>query len=392
MNNIASPVNNRLLCIDVFRGITIFFMIVVNNPGSYRYIYWPLEHAAWNGLTPTDLVFPFFLFISGASIYFALSKKKEAGLEIGTLLMTILRRGIVIILIGILVHSLPGLYELKHFSWVNFFKYMRFPGVLQRIGLVYIVVSLLYLKVSAKTLNIIAFALLTAYYLMMAFVPVPGVGIPTYDPAMNLESWIDRIVLGSNHLYGSTYFWDPEGLLSTIPAISTGIFGLLAGQVLKSGVENATKLKYLIKNGTLYLIFGLLVSYFLFPSNKNLWSSSFVLITAGLACFLLATFFFVIDVRKSTFWTKPFVYYGVNSILIYIIVESMSTIFSYIQLPVTNMGRIKTMDPFSWIYQFIFLPLFSSPYFSSMVWALVYASLYFPLLWFFYRKKIFLKI
>ncbi len=389
MENILPTPSNRLLCIDVFRGLTIFFMIVVNNPGNWKYVYWPLEHAEWNGLTPTDLVFPFFLFISGASIYFALSKRKENGLQMNSLITTILRRGFMIILVGIVVHALPAKYELKNFNWGNFFHNLRYPGVLQRIGLVYMIVSLLFLKLSSRNLKYIAFSILIIYYILMVWIPVPGIGAGNLEQALNLEAWVDRLILGSRHLYQNTYFWDPEGVLSTLPAISTAILGLLAGEKLKSKEENKIKLKYLFQNGLIYLSIGILASFFLFPSNKNLWSSSFVLITAGLACLVLSGFFYLIDMRKSKSWVNPFVYYGVNSILIYIIAESMSTVFSYVLLK-DHHG--KAIDIFSWIFLNVFQPNFSSPYTASMVWAITYSLLYLPLLWFFYRKKIFLKI
>jgi len=293
MDQARQPLIDRLLCIDVFRGMTIFFMIMVNNSGSGRFNYWALEHASWNGLTPTDLVFPFFLFISGASVFFALSKKKESGLNQNDLIKIIIRRGITIILIGILVHSIPGLQEIKHFSWYRFFAYMRYPGVLQRIGLVYMITSLLFLKLDLKTLKYLSFGFLILYYLLMAFVPVPGVGPANFLQATNLESWLDRAILGTQHLYQNTFFWDPEGILSTLPAISTGLLGLLVGSVLKSSMENIQKLKYLVQNGLIYLVLGILSSLFLFPSNKNLWSSSFVLITAGLACLILGLLFYL---------------------------------------------------------------------------------------------------
>jgi len=379
----------RLLCIDVFRGLTIFFMIMVNNAGDGRYVYWPLEHASWNGLTPTDLVFPFFLFIAGASIYFALSRRKAEGTQINALYWTILRRGLTIILIGIVLHSIPDYNDSKIFTWERFFTYMRFPGVLQRIGLVYIIVSTLFLKLDMKALKYIAFSCLLGYYLLMRFVPVPGVGPANFEPALNLESWLDRVVLGTNHLYQNTFFWDPEGLLSTLPAIGTGILGLLTGQVLKADWDNKNKLQYMLKNGAIYLVLGILAWIFLMPSNKNLWSSTFVLITAGLANILLSGFFYLIDIRKSTSWTGPFVFYGMNSILVYILAEFMEVFLSFIRLPGEN-GRSTGL--FHWIFQYVFYPVFPSPYFASMVWSFTYALLFLPLVWFFYKRRFFLKV
>jgi len=364
-------------------------MIMVNNSGDSRFTYWALEHARWDGLTPTDLVFPFFLFISGASVYFALSRRKAEGTSIPSLIWTIIRRGTLIILIGILLHSIPDLQEIKNFNWANFFIYMRFPGVLQRIGLVYIIVSLLFLKFDTKTLKYIAISLLVLFYLLMRFVPVPGVGPASFGPAINLESWLDRVLLGSNHLYQNTYFWDPEGILSTLPAIGTGILGLLTGEILKSSIGNREKLFYMLRNGSLYLALGILAWVFLMPSNKNLWSSTFVLITAGLANLLLSGFFYLIDMRQNTSWTKPFVIFGTNSILVYILAEFMETALSYIQIP-NSQG--KTLGIFHWVYESIFYPLFPSHYFAAMAWSFTYALLYLPILWVFYKNRWFLKI
>lgn len=378
----------RLLSLDVFRGLTIMFMIIVNNPGNGRFVYWPLEHARWNGLTPTDLVFPFFLFISGVSIVFALSSRKASGHEFAALIRTIIRRGLLLILIGISVHSLPGLYELQHFSWSRFFSEMRYPGVLQRIGLVYMAASILFLTCSRQTLWILAFGFILVYYLLMTLVPVPGVGPATFDPAMNLESYLDRLLLSTHHLYRSTMFWDPEGILSTLPAISTGLFGILTGMVLKEKGESLKKFRFMLRQGVMLLLMGMLF-HLIFPINKNLWSSSFVLVTAGLANLLFAFFYYYIDLRKSTGWTKPFIVYGMNSILAYAIAETLETIAGYIQLPAPN-G--KKTGLFGYLYIHLFEPAFSSPFNSSMVWAVCYSFLFMPLLWYFYKKKIFLKV
>ncbi len=387
------PASQRLLSLDVFRGLTILFMILVNNPGNGRYVYWPLEHSKWNGLTPTDLVFPFFLFIAGVSIVFALSSRKESGKGYSALVRTIFRRSLLLVLIGIVVHSLPSLYDLQHWSWGKFFREMRYPGVLQRAGLVYLAASLLFLYCSKRMILILAFGFIIVYYLLMALIPVPGVGPATFDPAMNLESWIDRQVLSTWHLYHSTLFWDPEGILSTIPSISNSLFGVLTGLVLRSKSEALSKFQFMLKQGALLLVLGLAASY-LFPINKNLWSSSFVLVTCGLANITLAFFYYAVDIRKSTGWTKPFIVYGMNSILVYAIAESFDTLLSYIQLPNGRFpdGRPRTTGLFGYIYIHVFEPAFASPYNSSMVWSVCYSLAFMPLLWYFYKKKIFLKV
>ena len=381
-------INTRILSLDVFRGLTIMFMIIVNNAGNSQFVYWPLEHSQWNGITPTDLVFPFFLFISGVSIVFALSSRKESGLKFPELISKIIRRGITLVLIGIAIHSIPGFWYLTHWSWEHFFGQMRFPGVLQRIGLVYIAASLLFLYCEQRTIWIISFALILVYYLLLAFIPVPGVGPATFAPAMNLESWVDRFVLSTNHTYHTTMFWDPEGILSTLPSISSGLFGILTGYALKKKSDAMQKLKFMLIQGVLLIVVGLLFSL-IFPINKNLWSSSFVLITSGLANLFLALCFYIIDVRGNSSWTKPFIVYGMNSILVYAIAESLEPLMNYIQLPGPQ-GR--PIGLFGFIYIHIFEPLFASHYNSSMAWSVCYMLLFMPLLWYFYKKKIFLKV
>lgn len=388
MEKTVQSASSRLLSLDVFRGLTIMFMILVNNPGNGRYVYWPLEHSRWNGLTPTDLVFPFFLFIAGVSTVLALSSRKESGLGFPLLIRTIIRRGLLLILIGIVVHSIPGLYDLQHWSWAKFFREMRFPGVLQRAGLVYMAASILFLTCSNRMIWILSFSFIIIYYLLMAFIPVPGVGPATFDPAMNLESWVDRQVLSTYHLYHSTFFWDPEGVLSTLPSISTGLFGIITGLTLRSGPDPLKKLRFMLRQGILLLALGLAFS-FIFPINKNLWSSSFVLVTAGLANLLLAFFYYLVDLKKSTGWTKPFIVYGMNSILVYAIAETLDTFLNYIQFP---NGHGKKTGLLGYIYIHVFSPAFASPYNASMVWSICYSLMLMPLLWFLYRKKIFLKV
>jgi len=398
MNNagMSGPVlavekKERLVSLDVFRGITILFMIIVNNPGNPRAVYPALEHASWHGLTPTDLVFPSFLFISGVSITFALAGSKRKEITDGydpRLFLRILKRGLLLILIGIAIHSLPSRRELHTFSVQDFFAYMRYPGVLQRIGLVYMAAASLFLVLSRNQIAWLAGTLLALYYFLMHWVPVPGVAPANFDPALNFEAYLDRAVLGTQHLYRSTLFWDPEGVLSTLPSISTGLLGILAGYKLKSQAAPKAKVNWLVTSGTLYLVVGIIWAFF-FPLNKNLWSSSFVLVTAGIASLLLALCYFLVDLRGMKSWTKPFLFFGMNSILAYACAETLETLLGYIYLPGAG-GR--TVGLFTYLYQHIFQPMPIPLEASSALWSLCYALLFLPLLAFFYRRKIFLKV
>jgi predicted acyltransferase len=301
--NTASQPSQRLLSLDVVRGLTMIMMVIVNNPGTWDHIYWPLEHAEWNGFTPTDFVFPNFLFLVGVAIVFALSRKRDQRQEFGSIMLHAFKRCVILACIGMFI----TLFVIK-FDFAN----MRFPGVLQRIGIVYFICCALYLKLRDRTMWILAFALLVIYYVLLKFVPVPGFGPPDLmNPEANIGAWLDRLIFHPNHLFRFTKTWDPEGLLTTIPSVSTGLFGVLTGITLKSALPAADKLKRFFGIGIALIVGGLLAN-FAFTINKGLWTSSYVMLTSGLSMTLLGAAYWLIDVKGVKGWTKWPMVFGIN--------------------------------------------------------------------------------
>ena len=373
--------SERLLSLDVFRGITIAGMILVNNPGTWDAIYPPLRHAEWNGCTPTDLIFPFFLFIVGVAIPFALGKRIERGDSHKKIIMQITRRSIILFLLGILLHSFPfGLFG-TYFS----FSTVRIPGVLQRIAIVYFITSILYLKTNYKVLINTGALLLILYWLTMILIPVPGIGKANLEPTTNLSAWIDRTLLG-NHIWSESKFWDPEGIFSTIPAITTSIIGILTGLWLKSDKDKIIKAVWLFVIGCLCLAVGYIWSAW-FPLNKNLWTSSYVLYTGGLALLFLGICYWFIDVRNSKWWVKPFQVYGINAITVYFLSE-LTTIILYL---IKIQSGSESLSLNTYLFNNFFLKFFE-PINASLLWAIIYVLVWLGLMWILYAKRIFIKI
>src|SRR3954453_1647894 len=326
MSTVAPPPapSERLMALDVFRGITIAGMLLVNNPGSWNAIYPPLEHAPWNGWTPTDLIFPFFLFIVGVTTHLSLSKRDPR-----TLTMTIIRRGLLIVLAGLLLNAFPFFWWGKMAGipdptfWQRVVwraQHLRFMGVLQRIGIAYIGAALLTLRTTRRQQIVIIVTILLGYWIVMTLVPVPGTGgtIGYFfldQPDKTLAAYTDRLILGTNHIWASSKTYDPEGPLSTIPAIATTLLGILAGQWITRRDKLLTdRVLGLYGVGSLAMVAGELW-HWVFPINKNLWTSSYVVFTAGFACVALATCIWLVDVVHVSGWTRPFVIYGVNPLV-----------------------------------------------------------------------------
>lgn len=327
----ADPVSapRRLLALDVFRGLTVAGMLLVNNPGSWSAIYPPLRHAPWHGWTPTDLIFPFFLFIVGVTTHLSLSGRRARGDSDATLVRQVLTRGSLIILFGLLLAAFP-------YFPLDRITSMRFPGVLQRIGLAYTAGALLTLRTSWRQQLAILVVLLFGYWALMTLVPVPGYGLGPHtldDPSASLAAWIDRTVFGS-HVWRTAKTWDPEGLLSTMPAIGTVIFGVFAGRWIASDRPLADRLVGLFGAGSLALVAGL-IWHWGFPINKNLWTSSYAVFTAGMASLALATCLWVVDVLGITSWTTPFRWYGMNPMIAFLGSGAMARLMgSIITVPV----------------------------------------------------------
>jgi len=368
--------STRLLSLDVFRGITIALMILVNNPGTWGSIYSPLKHAEWNGCTPTDLVFPFFLFIVGVAITYSLLKRKERGDSQVKLVLQIFRRAAMLFLLGLILQGFPY-YDLST---------IRIPGVLQRIAVVYFFASLIFLRGSIKTISIVAVALLIFYWLAMTLIPVPGVGYANLEPTTNLAAWIDRNLL-YGHLWSATKVWDPEGIFSTIPAISTALFGILTGYWLRKKMDDTTKVVWMFIFGSVGMLLGYIWDFW-FPIGKNLWTSSYVVYTAGLALHFLAFCYWFIDVKGIKWWTKPFVVYGLNAITVFFASGIIGRLLTLIKI--TNAAgeevALKT-----YIFENFFHSWLSTIN-ASLAYALVYVIIWLGLMWILYAKKIFLKV
>ena len=371
----------RLLSVDVFRGMTMVAMIVVNNPGDPRTTYWPLEHAAWHGWTPTDLVFPFFLFIVGVAIVLALGRRVEAGAARGPLVAKIVRRSLVLFGLGLFLNGYPfGLFGPRSFD--QLLQTWRIPGVLQRIAVCYLVVSLLVLFRRPRTLKALTVATLVGYWGLMTLVPVPGQGAPDIDSkAGNLAAWLDRAVFG-DHVWQYAKVYDPEGILSTIPALATTLFGVFAGLLLVARLEPAERLVRLFSCGTVLVVCGYVWGWW-FPINKSIWTSSYAVFTAGLAFCGLALCFLWFDVRGHRGAARIFEIYGVNAIALYVGSGILARTLAYVRI-----GNVS-------LQQAVYRTVFSSwlpPHAASLGYAIAWVAGWFLVLAWMYRRRILIKI
>jgi len=397
----AAPPRERLLSLDVFRGLTVAGMLLVNDPGTWSAIFPPLEHAEWNGWTPTDLIFPFFLFIVGITTHLSLSARRARGDDDRALVKQILRRGIIIYLLGFamamfpfyqwgIIQSLPAatpwdriVYRVEH---------VRLLGVLPRIAIVYVCAALLTLKTSLKQQIIIIASLLYGYWLAMTLIPVPGeheIGallLHTHD--RTLAAYFDRLILGTNHTWTGSVTFDPEGPMSTIPAIATSMLGVIAGTwIARKEKSLPDRISGLFAAGSLAMVIGLIWNWS-FPINKNLWTSSYVMFTAGMAAVTLATIMWIVDHYQVKWWTKPFVVYGVNPIVAFVGSGVMARLI-YTLWHVTYQGKSVALQDA--IYQSVFLSWLPARV-ASLAFAIAYVLLWYGILLVLYRRKIILKV
>lgn len=363
----------RLSSLDVFRGITIAGMTLVNNPGSWDYVYPPLRHAEWHGWTPTDLVFPFFLFIVGVAISLSFSRKIEKGIEKPGLYLKILKRSIILFSVGILLTLIP------RFD----FSALRIPGVLQRIALCYLFSSLLFLNVRVKGRAVTTLLILASYWLIMKLVPVPGYGAGVLSYEGNLCGYIDTKLL-AGHLYKPAF--DPEGLLSTLPAISTTLLGTLTGDWLRSSKTIIERTAGIFIAGILLTLSGLVLHPF-FPINKQLWTSTYVLLTAGLALFLLGVCYVLIDGMRIKKWGAPFLVLGTNAIAVFVGSTLMVKLMALIK--VSAAGKVLPLK--TYIYTKLLAP-WAGAYVGSLIYPLLLILLWIGIMLPLYRKKIFIRI
>ncbi|WP_372637422.1 acyltransferase family protein [Fodinibius sp.] len=363
------PLSKRLISLDFFRGITIGAMIIVNTPGAHEYIFVPLAHAEWNGITPTDYIFPFFIFIVGVSIVLAYTKYLSKGRERSEMVPKIVKRTIIIFGLGLFLNLFPG------FDFAN----IRIPGVLQRIAVVFFACALLFLYTSRRTQWWIGGGILVAYWLVIALIPHPEQGLSLAEPGKNIAAWIDNIFIPGS-LYQGT--WDPEGILSTLPAIVTGITGMIAGYVIVSDRSRDRKVIGLMVGGLLAFALGNMWGW-AFPLNKHLWTSSFVLYTSGLASMVLGACYYWIDILNKSEGTFAGVVFGTNAITAYVI-----------------SGILPVVTHSAWLGETSLRSLFMSggtgiglnPYLVSFLWALFFCFLCYIPVYYLYKNRIFIKV
>ncbi len=440
---------NRLVSLDVFRGMTIAGMVLVNNPGTWSHIYDPLEHASWHGLTPTDWIFPFFLFIVGVAIPIALGKRVAEGVT-GKVYAKIVSRSVMIFAIGLLMSVIPFFQFAatdapdwsKMLIWLamtggllflllrNFklagvliglgiagvivlnltgynvvpynFGTMRIPGVLQRIGVCYLAVSLIFLHTNWKQQAYIAAGILLGYWAIMTMIPVPGCEMtPIDDKACNLAAWLDRTILTEAHIWRSAKVFDPEGILSTLPAIATTIAGVLTGTWLtrrsadddpdmagtadrKDGLNKVSGLFFF---GTVLLAAGYVWNSY-FPFNKALWTSSYVLVTAGLALLTLGACFWLIDIKGYKAWARPFVIFGTNALPLFVFSGIFARMIGAYRVIGTDGQPVAVQK---WLFDNVFMSV-AQPVDASLLYAVCFILLWLFLMWLLYRKKIYIKL
>jgi predicted acyltransferase len=373
--NTTSYLPGRLASLDVFRGITIALMIVVNNPGG-DVSYPALQHADWNGWTLADLVFPFFLFIVGVAIPFSLGNRIARGESRRKVLLRVIRRSVVLFALGLFLNGFPY-FDLST---------LRIMGVLQRIALCYFFASLIFLAFNVRKQAMIAVLISLFYWAIMTLVPVPGYGAGVLGKQGNLASYIDNLLLGRQHLWEGSRAWgDPEGLLSTIPAVATTLLGVLAGKHLKSSRSSLEKAAYFFFLGSVGIVVGLLCGMW-FPINKSLWTSSYVAFTGGISFIFLATCYYVIDIKKHMTWTKPFIILGMNAIIIYVLSEIVS---SAVYARVTLDGTAIALKTF--VYRNYFASWTGSLN-GSLLYALAYLVLWIAVAAILYKSRIFIKV
>ncbi len=428
--------------------MTIAGMVLVNNPGTWSAIYGPLKHAEWHGITPTDYIFPFFLFIVGVAVPIALNKRIAEGIT-RDVYLKIFSRSAAIFASGLAISALPlfvinetaipwplkwtaalSIIGALYFLYLRSFRIalalfgvwavivfgsyfagyaitpynfgtMRIPGVLQRIAVCYLIVSIIYLHTNWKQQTAIGIALLLVYWLMMTKIPVPACEIATIDDkACNLAAFLDRVILGVDHIWRAGKVFDPEGILSTLPAIATTLSGVLAGTWLMSEppasaggqsdrVRNDADRKAvgLFFFGTILLAVGWSWSL-VFPLNKSLWTSSYTVYTSGLALLTLAVCYYVIDIKGYKRWAKPFVIFGVNALALFVFSGIIARLLGIIRVAVPEGKEISLQQ---WIYQNLFLT-WAEPINASLAYAGSFILFWMFLMWLLWRRRLFIKL
>ena len=367
----ASATATRLVSLDAFRGATIALMVLVNNAGSGRDSYRQLEHAPWHGWTITDTVFPSFVWIVGVAITLSLGKRLAGGIPKSQLMSQVVRRAAVLFVFGLLVYAFPR-FDLGT---------QRILGVLQRIAICYFAASAIFLYTGVRGQIVWILGLFTAYWMMMTLIPVPGFGPGRLDVAANFAHYVDSFVLGA-HNYAHTKTWDPEGVVSTLPAIATALFGVLAGQILRLRRELAERVVWLFVTGSLLLAAGLICSAWL-PINKKLWTDSFSLFMAGLDFIIFGIFAWFVDGLGWRKWARPFVIFGMNAIALYMVSEGLAELLDGVRVGAGSLQQ--------YIYRSWFVPL-GSPANASLLYSLAFVAVVYGVAYGMYRRGWFLRV
>ena len=366
----------RLLSLDVFRGATIAGMMLVNNPGTSSAVYPALRHSAWHGWTFTDTIFPFFLWIAGVSMTLSFAKRMERKDSRVRLLMHTIQRGATIFLLGFALNLFP----LFQFSTV------RIPGVLQRIGVCYIIAGAIFLFTRVRGQILWTAGLLIGYCALMKLVPVPGFGAGVLEKEGNFAQYIDQLVL-SGHMWASSKTWDPEGIVSTLPAIATVLFGILTGHLLRARLNAESKVAWLMVMGTLLMGAGLVWAWWL-PINKPLWTSSYSLFMAGMAANVFGCCYWLVDIKGYQRWSQPLAVYGMNAITVYVLAAGLAKLSSLIKVTGIDGNQITAGK---WVFEHFYAPL-ASPVHASLLYALTYVAIFYGVSWFMYRLKWFVRV
>lgn len=373
-----TQINDRLIALDTFRGLTIALMILVNNPGTWSHIYSPLRHAKWHGCTLTDLVFPFFLFIIGVSMRFSFEKYDMC--KYGPLFKKVLSRTVTIFIFGLLLNAFP--FVRQNWDWTTF----RILGVLQRIALAYFIASFIVVRIDIKGLVKLSFGLLLIYWLLLMGYGWYS-GTDPYALESNFVLVIDQFILGDSHLWGGNGIqFDPEGLLSTLPAVVTILIGFLAGTMIKTTEDQKDNVQRMAVLGALLIVLGWTWGFW-FPINKALWTSSYVLYTGGIAILVLVGMLWLIDIKQFNGWTKPFVIFGSNSIFLFVASGLWAKTLLIINFDLNG----KMISGYSYLYQTIFQPL-AGDINGSLLFALFHVLMFWLILSWMYKKRIFIKV
>lgn len=377
----------RLLSLDVFRGMTVAGMVLVNNPGTWSAIYPPLAHAEWHGVTPTDLVFPFFLFIVGVSITLAFGNRVERGEIKREVYLKIIRRSLLIFALGLFLTAFP-FYNFTKGEWLDVSQ-LRIMGVLQRIAVCYLFAALIFVRTNWKQQTIIAAVLLLIYWALMTLINVPGCEMTTFnDKACNLAAHLDRVILTENHIWKAGKVFDPEGLLSTIPAVATTLVGVLCGHWMRGEKNDYERVSAMFFFGIVLATIGWAWSFW-FPLNKSLWTSSYAVYSSGLALCFLGFCYWLVDIKDYKKWAKPFVIFGVNALALFVFSGLTAKILGLIKVSTDAEGKSISLQ--KWIFDAIFLPL-AAPLNASLMYAVSFILVWLFLMWLLYRKRIYIKV